>query len=229
MCGRFALFAYMRQLMEEFGIDEAEAVEAGQRYNVAPTQRVLAVVSDGETNHLEEFRWGLVPHWAKGDRPRYMINARAETVAEKPMFQNAFKHRRCLVLADGFYEWRKSGKVKVPMFIRDVTGRPWGFAGIYETWNSPDGDEVTTCAIITTGANRLMSTIHDRMPAIVREEDRATWLDPSVNDPGVLLPMLRPYEDDRMEAFPVSDEVNSPRNDHPGLVRPSGSPLDDLV
>lgn len=221
MCGRFALYAYMRQLIEEFGLDDegAEDGEAGQRYNVAPSQRVMAVVSDGTANHLESFRWGFIPHWAKGDRPRYMINARAETVAEKPTFRSAFRSRRCLVVADGFYEWKRSGKVKVPMFIRDTSGRPWGFAGIYETWDSPEEGEVTTCAIITTEANETMSRVHHRMPAIVREEDRATWLDPSVDDVEVLLPILRPYDDDRMEVFPVSDEVNSPRNDNPGLVK----------
>lgn len=219
MCGRFALYSYMRQLIEEFGLDEHEAEGTEERYNVAPSQRVIAVVNDGTANRLETFRWGFVPHWAKGPRPRYMINARAETVAEKPTFRSAFKDRRCLVVADGFYEWRRSGKVKVPMFIRDTSGRPWGFAGIYETWNSPEGDEIITCAIITTEANETMSKVHDRMPAIVREEDRDTWLDPTVKDPEVLLPMLRPYDDDRMEVYPVSDDVNSPRNDHPGLVR----------
>ena len=219
MCGRFALFAYMRQLMEEFGLEEHEALEEQERYNVAPSQLVMAVVNDGVSNHLETFKWGFVPHWAKGAKPRYMINARAETVAEKPTFRSAFKARRCLVLADGFYEWKRSGKVKVPMFIRDTSGRPWGFAGIYETWNSPEGDEVTTCAIITTEANEVMSQVHHRMPAIIHEEDRAIWLAPSVKDPGVLLLMLRPYESDRMEVFPVSDEVNSPRNDHPDLIK----------
>ncbi len=219
MCGRFALYAYMRQLIEEFGLDEDGEEEAGQRYNVAPSQRVLAVVNDGKANRLETFRWGFVPRWAKGPRPRYMINARAETVAEKPTFSSAFRSRRCLVVADGFYEWMRSGKVKVPMFIRDTSGRPWGFAGIYETWTSPEGDEVTTCAIITTEANGTMSKVHHRMPAIVREEDRATWLDHSVTEVEVLVPILRPYDDDRMEMFPVSDEVNSPGNDHPGLVK----------
>jgi putative SOS response-associated peptidase YedK len=219
MCGRFALFAYMRQLMEEFGLDDDEATEMGERYNVAPSQRVLAVVNDGTANRAETFKWGFIPHWAKGDRPRYMINARSETVAEKPTFRSAFRSRRCLVVADGFYEWKRSGKLKVPMFIRDTSGRPWGFAGIYETWTPPEGDPVTTCAIITTEANAVMSKVHTRMPAIIREEDRTTWLDPAVDDPEVLLPMLRPYESDRMEMFPVSDEVNSARNDHPGLVR----------
>jgi putative SOS response-associated peptidase YedK len=209
----------MRQLIEEFGLEEHEALESGERYNVAPSQRVLAVVNDGTANRLETFRWGFVPHWAKGDRPRYMINARAETVAEKPTFRSAFRSRRCLVVADGFYEWMRSGKVKVPMFIRDTSGRPWGFAGIYETWTSPEGEEVATVAIITTEANGTMSKVHHRMPAIVPEEDRATWLDPAVTDVETLLPILRPYDDDRMEMFPVSDEVNSPGNDHPGLVK----------
>ena len=224
MCGRFALFSYMRQLMEEFGLEEHEDLEVGQRYNVAPSQRVLAVVNDGTANRLETFEWGLVPSWARGERPRRIINARAETVADRPTFRSAFRERRCLVLADGFYEWRRSGKVKVPMFIRDTTGRPWGFAGIYETWNQPGGDEVTTCAIITTEANRAMEEVHDRMPAIVREEDRATWLDPSVRDIEALLPVLRPYDDERMEVHPVSRDVNSPRNEGPHLVRRLDAP-----
>jgi len=220
MCGRFALFAYMRQLIEEFGLDEEGAGEVTQRYNMAPSQRVLAVVNDGQTNRMETFKWGFIPHWAKDERPRYMINARAETVAEKPTFRSAFRSRRCLVVADGFYEWKRSGKLKVPMYIRDTSGRPWGFAAIYETWMPPGGEPVTTCAIITTEANGVMSQVHTRMPAIVHEEDRATWLDPSVEDIDVLLPILRPYEDDMMEMFPVSDDVNSPANDHPGLVKP---------
>jgi putative SOS response-associated peptidase YedK len=219
MCGRFALFAYMRQLIEEFGLDEHETPEVAQRYNVTPSQRVMAVVNDGKANRLETFKWGFIPHWAKGDRPRYMINARAETVAEKPTFRSAFRSRRCLIVADGFYEWKKSGKVKAPMYIRDTSGRPWGFAGIYETWTSPDGDQVTTCAIITTEANEVMGQVHHRMPAIVHEEDRAVWLDPSVEDAQVLLPMLRPYESERMEVIPVSDDVNSPMNDGPGLIK----------
>jgi putative SOS response-associated peptidase YedK len=220
MCGRFALFSYMRQLMEEFGIDEHDGGEPAQRFNVAPSQRVLAVVNDGEGNRLETFRWGLIPHWAKGPGPRYMINARAETVADKPTFRDAFRERRCLILADGFYEWQRSGRVKAPMYIHDAAGRPWGFAGVYESWNSPEGDEVTTCAIITTEANEVMARVHHRMPAIIRPEDRGTWLDPGIKDPDVLLPLLRPYEADRMEVVPVSDAVNSPRNDSPDLIRP---------
>ena len=224
MCGRFALFSYMRQLMEEFGIDEYDLDGPGQRYNLAPSQRVLAVVNYGEGNRVERFKWGLIPHWAKGPKPRYMINARAETVAEKPTFRSAFRDRRCLILADGFYEWHRSGAVKAPMYIHDVSGRPWGFAGIYESWNIPEGDEVTTCAIITTEANEVMSKVHHRMPVIIRPEDRKIWLDPAVKDPEELLPLMRPYEGDLMEVLPVSDAVNSPRNDSPDLIRPLNAP-----
>jgi putative SOS response-associated peptidase YedK len=220
MCGRFALFSYMRQLMEEFGIEEHDGDGPDERYNVAPTQRVLVVINDGEANRLERFRWGLVPHWARGPRPRYMINARAETLAEKPTFRNAFRKRRCLVLADGFYEWQRSGKVKVPFYVRDVSGRPWGFAGVYEVWEDPEEGPVTTCAIITTEANGTMARVHHRMPAIIRPEDRQLWLDPGVEDPERLLPLLRPYDDDLMEVVPVSDAVNSARNDSPDLIHP---------
>jgi putative SOS response-associated peptidase YedK len=209
----------MRQLMEEFGVDE-ELEGRTERYNVAPSQRVLAVVNDGEGNHFKEFKWGFVPHWAKGPKPRYMINARSETVAEKPTFRSAFSNRRCLIVADGFYEWRKSGKTKVPMYIRDVSGRPWGFAGIYETRTTAEGAEATSCAILTTEANDVMSKIHNRMPVIIDPEDRELWLDPEVTDPEVLLPLLRPYDGDRMEVHPVSTDVNSPANDSPDLIRP---------
>jgi putative SOS response-associated peptidase YedK len=223
MCGRFALFSYMRQLMEEFGIDEHEVDEPGARYNVAPSQRVLVVVNDGGANRFRHFKWGLIPSWAKGDKPRYMINARAETVAEKPTFRSAFKSRRCLVVADGFYEWKKSGKVKAPMYIKDVSGRPWGFAGIYEVWESPEGEKVPTCAIITTEANEVMAQVHQRMPVIIPPESRDLWLDPSVTENGELLPLLEPYDGDRMEVVAVSPEVNSPRNNHPGLIKPIDS------
>jgi putative SOS response-associated peptidase YedK len=219
LCGRFALLAHMRQLMEEFGLEDSEMDEVAARYNIAPSQRVLAVVNEGQGNQLVQLRWGLVPHWAKGPRPRYMINARAETVAEKPTFRSALTHRRCLIVADGFYEWRRSGMAKVPMYIRDRSGRLWGFAGIYEHWQSPEGDEVPTCAIITVEANEAMARIHDRMPAIITPGERAIWLDPGVKDPSVLLTLLRPYDAEEMEAFPVGPEVNSPSNDHPGLIR----------
>ena len=219
MCGRFALFSYMRQLMEEFDVEEADVEEPAQRYNVAPSQRVLAVVDEGDGRRLTTLRWGFVPHWAKGPRPRYVINARSETVAEKPMFKAALRHRRCLILADGFYEWKRSGKIKAPMFIRDPGGRPWGLAGIYEHWTSPEGDEVPTCAIITTAANEVMASVHDRMPAIISPEERDLWLDPSVDEPERLLPLLHPYDAGEMEVVPVSPEVNSASNEGPHLIR----------
>jgi putative SOS response-associated peptidase YedK len=223
MCGRFALFSYLRQLAEEFGIEDYDEDDVGGRYNVAPSQRVLAVVNEGEGNRFQLLRWGLIPHWAKGPKPRYMINARGETVADKPMFRTALRHRRCLIVADGFYEWRKSGATKTPMYIKDASGRPWGFAGIYEYWNTPEGDEVPTCAIITTEANEVMSKVHHRMPAIIPPEKRELWMDPNVTDPEVLVPLLRPYDASDMEVFPVSSDVNSPRNDHPGLIKPIDS------
>jgi putative SOS response-associated peptidase YedK len=224
MCGRFALFSYMRQLMEEFGIEEPDPEEPGERFNVSPSQRVLAVVNDGSGNRFAHFKWGFIPHWAKGDKPRYMINARAETVAEKPSFRSAFKARRCLIIADGFYEWHRSGKVKAPMYIHDASGRPWGFAGIYEVWTSPDGEEVPTCAIITTEANEVMAKVHHRMPAIIPPEDRESWLDPDISDPEALLPLLRPYDVGEMEIVPVSNDVNSARNQGPDLIRPLEGP-----
>jgi len=192
-------------------------------YNISPGQSVYAVVRDerDETNRLARFRWGLVPSWAKdpsvGNR---MINARAESVAERPSFKEAFRDRRCLVVADGFYEWQKTGRAKVPFFIRLKSGRPFGMAGLYETWVSPAGKILRTCTIITTRANDLLSPIHDRMPVIVHREKQALWLDRSVRDKKHLIDILKPFPPEEMDAYRVSGAVNSPLNDNPALILP---------
>jgi putative SOS response-associated peptidase YedK len=164
-------------------------------------------------------RWGLIPSWAKdpsmGDR---MINARAETVAEKPSFRRALQKRRCLVLADGFYEWRKEGKTKTPMYIRLRSHEPFGFAGLWETWKSPEGEAIHSCTVITTTPNSLMESIHNRMPVILSREGESSWLDRAIETPERLLPLLIPYSANAMEAYAVSSMVNNPRNDAPACI-----------
>ena len=153
-----------------------------------------------------------------GDR---MINARAETVAEKPSFRRALQKRRCLVLADGFYEWRKEGKKKTPMYITLKSHEPFGFAGLWETWKSPEGEAIHSCTLITTTPNALMESIHNRMPVILPRDAEAQWLDRAIEDPERLLPLLAPYSAADMDAYTVSLAVNSPRNDSPVCIEPT--------
>jgi putative SOS response-associated peptidase YedK len=149
-----------------------------------------------------------------------MINAKAETVADKPAFKDAFRRQRCLVVADGFFEWRQEGKLRIPVYIRLKSQRPMGFAGLYNTWKSPDGDAICTCSIITTEANELLSPIHDRMPAIIPEDQDELWLDPNISDRDRLMPLLRPYSPDEMEYYEVSSVINKPENDSPEIIMP---------
>ncbi len=173
----------------------------------------------GEGNEPRMMKWGLIPFWAKdpsiGNR---MINARAESIAEKPAFRNAFQRRRCLVIADGFYEWRKEGKHKVPMRIILKTGQPFGFAGLWETWMSSEGAAIESCTIVTTTPNALMEPIHNRMPVILPREAETVWLDPGNADSAVLRELLVPYAAEGMEAYEVSALVNTPRNDVPEVL-----------
>jgi putative SOS response-associated peptidase YedK len=221
MCGRFTMTVDPAQLQDTFPwLNVPEGMEP--RYNIAPTQPV-AVVPNNDENRIEFFNWGLIPSWAKdpsiGNR---MINARAETLAEKPAFRAAYRRRRCLVLADGFFEWRKDPgkKVKQPMYIRLKTGEPFAFAGLWEIWNSADGSQILSCTIITTEPNELVSDIHNRMPVILPREGYSAWLNPSEIQPADLDDLLRPYPSTELAAHPVSTIVNSPGNDSPACVVP---------
>ncbi|MEW6300339.1 MAG: SOS response-associated peptidase [Thermodesulfobacteriota bacterium] len=220
MCGRFTLTTDLERLEERFGF-RAAALAYAPRYNIAPSQPVLAVIA-AEERRAGFLRWGLIPSWAKdasmGDR---LINARAETVAEKPSFRRALQKRRCLVLADGFYEWKKEGKRKTPMYITLKGREPFGFAGLWETWRAPSGENIHSCTIITTAPNRLLETIHNRMPVILPREQETLWLDRTVEDPAVLTAVLAPYPAEEMEAYAVSPVVNSPANDSPACIAPS--------
>ncbi|MDR4502718.1 MAG: SOS response-associated peptidase [Nitrospirales bacterium] len=185
------------------------------RYNIAPNQMVACARHSSENGSREcvMLRWGLVPSWAKDVRTgSKMINARCETITEKPSFRNAFRTRRCLVLADGFYEWKREGKAKQPYYICFKDHRPFAFAGLWERWQQFE-DRIDSCAIITTGSNTLMEAIHPRMPVILNPRDFNTWLDPAVHEPASLSPLLSSCSSDEMKAYPVSTLVNNPRQD----------------
>jgi putative SOS response-associated peptidase YedK len=218
MCGRFTLRASAQVVAEQFDVFASGQWEP--RYNIAPSQPVAVVrAAAAASRELTWRRWGLVPAWSKdpaiGNR---LINARAETAAEKPAFRTAFRRRRCLIVADGFYEWQRAGKRKQPYFIRFQDDRPFAFAGLWESWEGADYSAVESCAILTTAANELMRPIHDRMPVLLAPADYARWLDPAVARPESLMPLLRPYSGDEMRSHPVSPLVNNPANDDPQCV-----------
>lgn len=237
MCGRYLLHADPALLERAFGFAEFSEMpqQLRPRFNIAPTQTVpivrdvpgrsLQIVRKGGGNReLALARWGLIPAWAKeasiGNR---MINARAETVAEKPAFRSAFRARRCIIPASGFYEWRRRGSgPKQPYLVRRRDGAPMGFAGLWESWTDPEtGEVVTTCTIITTEPNTLMAELHDRMPVILDPADYGAWLDPTRGG----LELLQPCPDDWLEAVPVSTRVNRPGNDDEGIIQPMGDTL----
>ena len=213
MCGRYTLTVSGRVLAELFDLEEVPEVVA--RYNIAPTQQVPIVRVDLDgTRRFSAARWGLIPSWAKeiniGAR---MVNARAETAADKPAFRGAVKRRRCLLPADGFYEWQAQGAGKQPYLIRFADGRPFAFAGLHEVWRPPDGPPLTSCTIVTTSPNELVARLHDRMPVILPRALFAEWLEPRELPRERLAELLRPCPPDGMEAFPVSRQVNNPKND----------------
>ncbi len=222
MCGRFALTVDPADLQDAFPEFKFPA-QGAPRYNIAPSQPILGLPNDG-TNQADFFVWGLIPSWAKdpsiGNR---MINARAETLAEKPAFRSAYKYHRCLIFADGFFEWqaRPGSKSKVPHFIRLKSGAPFAFAGLWEHWEPADGSEVRSAAIITTEPNELMASIHNRMPVILQPDTFSQWLDSAPQSPNRLQNLLVPYPAGEMEAFPVSTLVNSPGNDRAECVVPA--------
>jgi putative SOS response-associated peptidase YedK len=203
MCGRFVLLTDLSRIVQSFDIQGVSG-ELHQGVNISPGQMIAAVVRD-EVNRLIPFKWGLVPSWAKDLEVEYkMINARAETVAEKPSFRQAFKKRRCLIVADGFYEWKTEGRKKTPLRFGLKSGEPFGFAGLYEIWHAQDKTPLQTCTIITTDANSLIAPIHDRMPVIVPKTDEAAWTDPDNQDQARLLSILKPYPADLMEMGPAA-------------------------
>ena len=217
MCGRFVLVALADEIADMFELHSAPDPFA-QRFNVAPSQQV-AVITNERPKELAWHRWGLIPFWAKEAKIGYrMINARSETAAEKPSFRAAFRSRRCLVPASGFFEWRRRGKEKRPIYI-SLRDRPlFAFAGLWEVWRNPEGEFVPSVTILTTVANRFMADIHLRMPVILQPEDHETWLNPADRDEHQAL--LRPCAPELMQAWPVSTVVNRPANDTPETIEP---------
>jgi putative SOS response-associated peptidase YedK len=220
MCGRYTLVTPAKKLAEEFSLD-ASSVDLPPNYNVAPTQGVAAVLSEGGERRLEILRWGLIPPWA--DDPQIgsrMVNARAETAPEKPSFRRAFRERRCLIPADGFYEWKRTNGSKQPYYIHMKDERPFAFAGLWESWNDNGGPAIRSCTILTTGPNALVAGVHDRMPVILPAGSYDAWLDPEA-ERDELAALLAPYPEDEMEAYPVSRFVNSPSNNDPRCIEPA--------
>ncbi|HEX8702677.1 MAG TPA: SOS response-associated peptidase [Myxococcaceae bacterium] len=219
MCGRVTVQTSAADLAREFALTSVRAGLDRPRFNLAPTQLMPVVVNDGQ-RVLDAYRWGLIPSWAKdaaiGNK---LINARCETVSEKPSFRSAFKRRRCLVLVDGWYEWKQTTKPKTPFFFHRKDRKPLALAGLWEEWTAPDtGELMRTCALITTGPNALMEPIHDRMPVILSSGAQELWLRPEALEPSVLQPLLVPFAEDALDAYEVARVVNSPSNDVPACV-----------
>jgi putative SOS response-associated peptidase YedK len=219
MCGRFTLATPGQTIAEAFELQAAPALKP--RYNISPTQPVAAIRAAGAGRELVMLHWGLIPSWSKdaaiGAR---MINARGETVAEKPSFRTPFRSRRCLILADGFYEWKRDGERKQPYHVCMADRRQFAFAGLWDRWAPPDGEPVESCTIVTTAPNELMAPIHDRMPVILPAAAHARWLDPTVREKERLQELLQPFDASSMRAYPVSPRVNNPRNDDRDCIAP---------
>lgn len=223
MCGRFTICITKAELDMILAHDYqigATPFDAGvPRYNVAPGQPVVAVLNDGKANRAGLLKWGFVPGFrSPAATPFALINAKAETLAEKPMFKSALERKRCVILADGFYEWQKTAAGKKPhrFYLPDI--RLFPFAGIWNTFQNDRGEKVHTCAIITTTANALVETIHERMPVILTKTAERFWLDPQTVDPGLLTSLLKPYDPQKMRVYPVSSRVNSSQIDDPSLI-----------
>jgi len=216
LCGRFSLFDLLG-VKVRFNLGPLDWLTP--RYNIVPSQEVLAIIS-GEEYNAVQLKWGLIPFWAKDlSSTKAMINARAETVDQKPSFKKSFRHKRCLIPADGFYEWKKGEKGKRPYRITLKGGGVFAFAGLWDRWKSSQGETIDSCTIITTAPNELLESIHNRMPVIMPEEAEHIWLDPDA-DTADLKSLLNPYPSEFMESYEVSTRVNSPKNDIPEVIEP---------
>jgi putative SOS response-associated peptidase YedK len=220
MCGRYTVTATPEVLRALFGY--AEQPNFPPRYNVAPTQPIAVVRLMNGKRQFALVRWGLLPSWVKDPKAfSLLINARGETVNDKPAYKAAMKRRRCLIPADGFYEWKALGNRKQPYYIRAKSGEPFAFAGLWETWTGPNGEELETAAIVTTDANQTLAPVHDRMPVVIAPEQFDLWLGGADGDTAAAAALIRPAPDDLLEAYPVSNDVNRVANDNPRLIEPS--------
>lgn len=220
MCGRFTLQISPEQLAEIFGLIEVPVYPA--RYNIAPSQKIAAIRQNGDgQNRLDFIRWGLIPPWADDMSIGFkMINARSETVHEKHSFRHAIRHRRCLIPTSGFFEWVEEGKTKKPLYVHMKDNSPMVFAGLWESWKSPEKEVVESCTILTTASNSLIAPLHERMPVILHPQEYNHWLDREITDPEKLKSLYQSYPADLMEMWPVSQQVNSPKIDSPELINP---------
>jgi putative SOS response-associated peptidase YedK len=221
MCGRFTRTAATKETLADL-FQLADPQSLLPLFNIAPTQPVAVVrlVPGGHERELVPLRWGLIPSWADDPKIGYrLINARSETAATKPSFRSAFKSRRCLIAADGYFEWQKRDGHKQPWYFRLKGGPLFAFAGLWERWSPPDGEAVESCTILTTTANALARPVHDRMPVLVDPADFGVWLDPA-EKPDAVQALLRPFPPEAMEAYPVGTFVNNPRNQGPQCVEP---------
>jgi putative SOS response-associated peptidase YedK len=220
MCGRFTITVSMEELMLRYLTNDTTIIHYSPKYNMAPMQKIPAVIHDGSRNRLGEVRWGLVPSWAKEDKNgSNLINARAETLLEKASFKRLIGTRRCIIPADGFYEWQKRDSGKQPMRIVMRDGGIFSMAGLYDIWTSPEGTRISTCTIITTAPNSLMADIHDRMPVILSQGDEEEWLRRDNTGIPSLMKLLKPYDAAHMRAYPVSPSVGNVRNDGSELIK----------
>ncbi|CAH0122488.1 MULTISPECIES: SOS response-associated peptidase [unclassified Paenibacillus] len=220
MCGRYTITVTMEELLLRFFIEGNTLIDYQPRYNVAPGQFVPAIVHDGKNNRLGGLKWGLIPEWSKEEKLKFpTFNARAETIADKAAFRTPFRRKRCIIPADSFYEWKATDTGKQPMRIMLKNKAIFALAGLYDTWTREDGTKISTCTVVTTTPNRLMSDIHDRMPVILRPEDEKIWLNRAIQDPADLQPLLVPYPEEEMTAYPVSPLVGSVKNDSEECVR----------
>lgn len=219
MCGRFYLDVLAEELIEQFGLSAAQQLPA--HYNITPSQEVAAIRSKAGKRELIPLHWGLIPSWAKDRKFAYRtINARAESVDTKPSFRAAFKHRRCLIPASGFFEWKTTPQGKQPYCITSVDEKPFAFAGLYEHWEDGEGEKIDSCCIIVTEAKGEIATIHDRMPVILSPGNYDAWLDGETRDPAILRPLLLTHEYENLRLFPVGRGVNSPKNNSPENIKP---------
>jgi putative SOS response-associated peptidase YedK len=224
VCGRYTLSTPADLVAELFELETTP--ELAPRYNIAPSQEAAVVRKSADGRRLDLLRWGLIPFWAKDAKIGYRtINARSETAAAKPAFRAAFRRRRCLVVADGFYEWARRGDSKQPYHFRLAGSGPMAFAGLWESWNDPEGGPLESFTILTTEANSLVAQAHPRMPVILPPGSHRSWLSDAVTAPEALQPMLVPYPAAEMEGFAVSTRVNSPRNDSAECVEPVAAAL----
>jgi putative SOS response-associated peptidase YedK len=218
MCGRFAQRTDPKRLAKAFNVEEVPNVEP--RYNIAPTQDILGVFGSSDRREMTFYKWGLIPSWAKdASMGAKLINARSETVTEKPSFREAFKKRRCIIPADGFYEWQITGSKKQPFFFRMRDELPFGFAGLWERWQGKGGEVLNSCTILTTEANEALRPVHDRMPVILHPEDYELWLNADVRKLDLIKGMLQPYPAEEMVGYAVSTSINSPRSQGEHLAK----------